>query len=194
VTLAGELLEPDRVDLVSGVIKRVAISARDDDVRTRAVGPTGLEGATESRNVGAESLLRGPRRMFAPQLLDEIVDGHDSTRAGDQAGEDRAFLRSGDRQRIPAFLRDLERPENEEAHGRRLTPVAEDGQTLRSAPDHVQLAGEEVLGCFRPGSSGASDGSVRDVALTVFESGKLPEEACGHRVSPLQREIVPLET
>ena len=39
--------------------------------------------------------------------------------------------------------------------------------------DGLQLAGEEVLGCFRPGSSGASDGSVRDVALKVFESGKL---------------------
>ena len=30
--------------------------------------------------------------------------------------------------------------------------------------------------------------------LTAFESGKLPEEACGHRVSALQREIVSLET
>jgi hypothetical protein len=67
--------------------------------------------------------------MLAPQLLDEIVDGHDSTRAGDQAGEDRAFLRSRDRQPTPAFLRDLKRSENEEAHGRRLTPVAEDNQT-----------------------------------------------------------------
>jgi hypothetical protein len=30
--------------------------------------------------------------------------------------------------------------------------------------------------------------------LRAFESGKLPEEACGHRVSALQREIVSLET
>jgi hypothetical protein len=35
--------------------------------------------------------------MVAPKLLDEIVDGHDPTRAGDEAGEDGAFLRSGDR-------------------------------------------------------------------------------------------------
>jgi site-specific DNA recombinase len=33
-----------------------------------------------------------------------------------------------------------------------------------------------------------------DRYLTAFESGKLPEEACGHRVSALQREIVALET
>jgi hypothetical protein len=96
VTLAGELLEPDRVDLMSGVIERVAVSAKDDDVRARAVGPTGLQGATESRNVGTESLLRGSGRMLAPQLLDEIVDGHDPPRARDKAREDRAFLRSGD--------------------------------------------------------------------------------------------------
>jgi hypothetical protein len=49
---------------------------------------------------------------------------------GDEAGEDRPLLRSGDRQRIPASLRDLERSKDEEAHGRRLTPVAEEGQTL----------------------------------------------------------------
>jgi hypothetical protein len=67
--------------------------------------------------------------MLAPQLLDEIVDGDDSTRAGDQAGEDRPLLRSGDRQRIPVSLRDLERSKDKEAHGRRLTPVGEDGQT-----------------------------------------------------------------
>jgi hypothetical protein len=33
-----------------------------------------------------------------------------------------------------------------------------------------------------------------DRYLRAFESGKLPEEACGHRVSALQREIVALET
>lgn len=33
-----------------------------------------------------------------------------------------------------------------------------------------------------------------DRYLRAFESGKLPEEACGHRVPALQREIVALET
>ena len=33
-----------------------------------------------------------------------------------------------------------------------------------------------------------------DRYLSAFESGKLPEEACGHRVAALQREIVSLET
>jgi len=63
--------------------------------------------------------------MVAPKLLDQIVDGHDPTRACDEAGEDRAFLRSGDRQRLPACLRDLKRPEDEETHGRRLTLVTD---------------------------------------------------------------------
>jgi hypothetical protein len=63
--------------------------------------------------------------MVAPKLFDEIVDGHDPTRACHEAGEDRAFLRSGDGQRIPARLRDLERSENEETHRRRLMLVTD---------------------------------------------------------------------
>ena len=55
----------------------------------------------------------------------ETIDGHDPTRACDEVGEDRAFLRSGDRQRIPACLRDLERSENEETHRRRLMLVTD---------------------------------------------------------------------
>jgi hypothetical protein len=133
VSIAGELLERDRVDLMSGDSERVAASAREDDVRVRAAGRAGLKGATEPRNVGPESLLRGPRWMLAPQLLDEIVDGHDTTRAGDQASEDHAFLRSGDRQRIPAFRHDLEGSEDEETHTSRLARLAEQGSA--SNPD-----------------------------------------------------------
>jgi hypothetical protein len=54
--------------------------------------------------------------MLAPQLLDEVIDGHDTSPAGEQEGEDRAFLRSRDRQRIPAFRHNLEGSEDEEAH------------------------------------------------------------------------------
>ena len=54
--------------------------------------------------------------MLAPQLLDEVVDGHDTSPAGEQEGEDRAFLRSGDRQRIPAVRHDLEGSEDEKTH------------------------------------------------------------------------------
>jgi hypothetical protein len=54
--------------------------------------------------------------MLAPQLLDKVIDGHDTPRAGEQEGQDRAFLRSGDRQRIPAVRHDLERSEDEKAH------------------------------------------------------------------------------
>jgi hypothetical protein len=63
--------------------------------------------------------------MVAPKLLDQIVDGHDTTRACDEAGEDRSFLRSGDRQWLPGCLGDLERSEDEETHGRRLTLVTD---------------------------------------------------------------------
>ena len=52
-----------------------------------------------------------------------VVDGHDTSPTSEQEGEDRAFLRSGDRQRLPACLRDLERSEDEETHRRRLAPV-----------------------------------------------------------------------
>jgi hypothetical protein len=37
-------------------------------------------------------------------------------RARKQEGQDRAFLRSGDRQRIPTIRHDLKRPENEKTH------------------------------------------------------------------------------
>ncbi len=79
MSLAGDLLEPDRVDLMSVALERVPVSARADDARGRAGRPVGLEGVTESRNVGAERLHRGPRRVFAPELLDEVIDGHDTT-------------------------------------------------------------------------------------------------------------------
>jgi hypothetical protein len=67
--------------------------------------------------------------MLAPQLLDEVIDGHDTTPAGEQEGEERAFLRSGDRQRIPAVRHDLEGSEDEKTH----PPDA-------SAPDRGWLA------------------------------------------------------
>jgi hypothetical protein len=54
--------------------------------------------------------------MLAPQLLDELIDGHDTPPAGKQEGQDRAFLRPGDRQRIPAVRHDLKGPENEKTH------------------------------------------------------------------------------
>ena len=54
--------------------------------------------------------------MLAPQLLDEVIDGHDTPPAGKQEGQDRAFLRSGDRQRIPAVRHDLKGPEDEKTH------------------------------------------------------------------------------
>src|SRR5205823_4873116 len=92
VPIAGELFEDGRVDVVSVGLDRVAISPRDDDVRARTAGSSGLEGATESRNVGAERLLRGSGRIVAPELLDELLDGHDETPARDQAGEDHALL------------------------------------------------------------------------------------------------------
>ena len=46
----------------------------------------------------------------------------------------------------------------------------------------------------RVGQAIDQKGASIDRYLRAFESGKLPEEACGHRVSALQREIVALET
>jgi hypothetical protein len=68
----------------------------------------------------------------------------------------------------------------------------------------VKRPGRELLGGgtrrdARRISSGSRERSTRSGprssdTLTAFESDKLPEEACGHRVSALQREIVSLET
>lgn len=68
--------------------------------------------------------------MVPPELLDELVDGHDAAGACDEAGKDRPLLRSGYRQRLPAYLSDFEGSEHEEAHKRRLTPVTDPIQTL----------------------------------------------------------------
>jgi hypothetical protein len=66
------------------------------------------------------AIPRGSRRMLAPELLNEVVDGDHLSPAGEQEGQDRALLRSGDRQRIPAIRDDLEGSEHEETHLRRL--------------------------------------------------------------------------
>src|SRR5712691_2112319 len=116
VALAGELLEPDRVNQVPVGLEHVPVSAEEDQLGVRVGPPAGPEGATEPRDVRDQRLLRVPRGTVTPKLLDEIVDGHDPTCACDEAGEDRSLLRSGDRQRFPARLRDLERAEDEETH------------------------------------------------------------------------------
>src|SRR5262249_51665978 len=123
VALFGKLLEPDRVDLVAVEIERITVRTVTDDVGARAGRPTGLEVATQPRNVGDQRLLSRSRWLLAPELLDQIVDGDDPARAGDQAGEDRAFLRAGDRQRVATFPHDLQRSEDEETHRRRVVPA-----------------------------------------------------------------------
>jgi hypothetical protein len=122
VTLGGELLEPARVDQVPVGLEDVPISAEQDQLGVRGGRFCGPKRATEPRYVGNERLLRVLGGPVSPELLDEIVDGHDSTSACYQAGEDRSFFRSGDRQRLPACVRDLEGSEDEETHRRRLTP------------------------------------------------------------------------
>ncbi len=125
VALTGELLEPDRVDQVPVGLEYVPVSAEGDQLGVCVGRPSGSECATEPRDVRHQRLLRVPWGTVAPKLLDEIVDGHDPTRARDKAGEDRSLLRSRDRQRFPACLRDLERSEDEETHRRRLTLVTD---------------------------------------------------------------------
>jgi hypothetical protein len=48
VSFDRQLLEADRVDLVTVALERLAVRAKDDDLDVRAGGPTGLEFATES--------------------------------------------------------------------------------------------------------------------------------------------------
>jgi hypothetical protein len=73
--------------------------------------------------------------MLAPQLLDQVVDRHDTAAAGQQQRQNRAFLRSRDRQPIPTVRHDLNRSQDKEPH----TPDA-------SARGHRWLAhtGREV--------------------------------------------------
>ena len=125
MALTSELLEPDRVDQVPVRLEHVPVPAEEDQVGIRVGRPSGPERATEPRDVRDQRFLRVPWGTVAPKLLDEIVNGHDATHVCEKAGEDRSLLRPGDRQRLPAWLRDLERSEHEETHGPRLTPVTD---------------------------------------------------------------------
>jgi hypothetical protein len=61
---------------------------------------------------------------FVLKLLDELGGRDDATRTSDEMGEDHAFLRPGDRQRLPPVVGNLERSKDEEPHGPKASPLA----------------------------------------------------------------------
>ena len=117
MTVGGELLEANGVYLVMSGLEHVATSSRGNQFRAISGRRVLHEGTTQPRDVGDERALRGPGRIVAPQLLDKIVRAHDPTRASDERGKDRAFLRSGDPQQLPAIVDHLKRPQDQETHG-----------------------------------------------------------------------------
>jgi hypothetical protein len=60
-----------------------------------------------------EGVLRRPRRLLAPQRVDQAVDRHDLLRAREQQRQQRPLPRSAERDDLPV-PDDLERPEDPE--------------------------------------------------------------------------------
>jgi hypothetical protein len=101
--------------------------------------------------------------MLAPQLLDELIDGHNTPPASQQESQNRALLRSSDRQRIPARRQDLKGPENKKTH----PPDA-------NAPDHGWIAPHIARAC-PPRSGGATLPAT--VARNLIDKTNAPQGA-----------------
>jgi hypothetical protein len=97
-----------------------------------------------------DHLHRGLRRLLAPEVLEQRVDGHGAAGLEQQAREQRALSRPAERQRPPTGA-GLERPEDEEvgARGATLSIVAARiRQLAHHRPDlvmHIALVVTEVV-------------------------------------------------
>src|SRR4029079_9648691 len=175
---ARESFEGEGVDLVPVHLERVALAVGADRL--------GGDGSTEPRDVRAERLLGGPWRLLAPELVDERVDRDDVSRSRQEAGEDRALLRAGDRNGSPVVADHLERPEHEEPHGpaRLMRPDRTSQRVVAPRPHPRARRGDAPGDGASPGASVEGDRGDLNPQPPGPQPGALTGLSYGHHLQP----------
>ena len=102
-----ELVEPCDVQL--GVIESQAVAG------CLALDPVAAERLAEVRDIGLDDVPGLIGRLFAPDLVDEGIGGHELVRADEEMRQDRALLRPAERDGAASRVH-LEWPEDAELH------------------------------------------------------------------------------
>ena len=106
------MLEPSQVDLLPRDAQDVARSLRHQQL-IAVIGPAGIQGLPQPRDVDLNELRRARGWAGAPELIDEPIARDDLIGVQEQEGEQRALLRRPQRHR-PALVPDLKRTEQPE--------------------------------------------------------------------------------
>ena len=125
--LGGQPLEPGRVDLPGAGLQEIARRPGGHHPR-----PGRPKGPAQGRHPALEGVGRVPRRVVAPEVLDQPVGRHHPAGVDDQVGQQGPLLGPWDPHRgrpVP----DLQRPQDPELH---LRPSAADPQRHVSLPAH----------------------------------------------------------
>ena len=109
IRLADQPLEPVHVELIP--VETQHITRRLGEDRTAALA----ERFSQLRDAHLQGGPAGPRRLLAPQLVDQLIARHDLVRAQQQDRQQRALLRTRERDHGVA-IGDLERTEDPEFH------------------------------------------------------------------------------
>ncbi len=108
-SLAEQILEPSRVDLVVTRLEDVSRCACDDPRARRAERPPKLRDPDTERRLPAAGL------RLAPELVQQNLLRDDLVRADEERGQEGALLLAAEGNRVP-LVDDFERPQDVEVH------------------------------------------------------------------------------